>query len=165
MNEEMTKTELLEQIRNERRALETTLSQLTREQMLQPGVEGAWSVKDILIHVVVWEQRMVSWVNQSLSGEPVEMLPPGLTWDDLDRWNEDTYLKHKDDSLVDVLAQLTESYQQVLSTVSSVDEVALLDPERFSWREGRPLWLVVAANTSWHYKDHNTSIRSWLEGG
>ena len=165
MSEDMTKTELLEQIRNERDALETTLSLLSKEQMLQPGVEGTWSAKDVLIHIVVWEQRMVSWVTQAMSGEPVEMLPPGYTWDDLDRWNEDTYLKHKDDSLVDVLAQFSESYQEVLSTVGSVDEVALLDPERFSWREGRPLWLVVAANSSWHYRDHNTSIRSWLEGG
>ena len=165
MNEDMTKADLLDQIRSERQALEANLAGLSEEQMLKPGVEGEWSVKDILIHIVAWEQRMISWVNQSLTGVPVQMLPQGYTWDDLDRWNQETYLKHRDDSLADVLAQFSSSYREALSTAGSVEENTLLDPERFAWREGKPLWPVVAANTCWHYRDHRKSIGAWLEGG
>ncbi len=163
MTEQITKQELLNQIESERRRLEATLAQLSEEQVLRPGVEGEWSVKDILIHIVVWEQRMIGWVNQGLRGERVRMLPPGDTWDDVDRWNHETYLDHKDDSLPDVLEQFRQSYLEALSAASNVPEDALLEPGYFDWREGEPLWLVVAANTCWHYKEHDESIRAGLE--
>ena len=53
--EKMTKSELLNQIRTERGQLEETLARLTHAQMLLPGVDGEWSVKDALAHISTWE--------------------------------------------------------------------------------------------------------------
>jgi hypothetical protein len=36
---------------------------------------------------------MVQWVGETLRGEVPETPAPGMTWDDLDRLNEQTYLE------------------------------------------------------------------------
>ena len=62
MDEEITKTEILVLIRSERESLEVMLEPLSDEQMIQPGVENTWSIKDILAHITDWERRMVQWI-------------------------------------------------------------------------------------------------------
>jgi uncharacterized damage-inducible protein DinB len=52
MSRQSSKDQLLKDISTERRRLEKNLSALNAEDMTQPGVTGAWSVKDILAHLV-----------------------------------------------------------------------------------------------------------------
>lgn len=164
MEEQMSKSELLQRIQSERQRLEATLAQLSANQMTTPGVNDQWSIKDILAHITAWERRMVRWLEEAVRGEVPEMLPAGMTWDDLDEWNEQTYLDNRDRPLAEVLANFKSSYPQALKAVEAVSEEDLIDPHRFEWRAGKPLWEMVAANTFWHYKEHNKSIRIWLEG-
>jgi hypothetical protein len=164
MEESMTKDKLIQDIRSERTRLENTLEKVPEQQMVTPGVMDEWTVKDFLAHITVWEQRMSAWLEQTLRGEVPEMLPSGMTWDDLDQWNEETYQKHQDRVLDDVLTEFESSYTQAMRTVGKVSEDDLIDPERYPWREGRPLWVMVAANTSWHYKEHEETIAAWLKG-
>ena len=56
-----TKKELLESIQSTRASLEKKFSKLTPGQMVWPGSMGEWSVKDILAHLVDWEQRFIEW--------------------------------------------------------------------------------------------------------
>ena len=163
MQEPTGKSEILELIQKERKHLETTLAQVTENQMLQPGAQDGWTVKDILAHITTWEQRMVRWLEETLQGDVPQMLPPGMTWDDLDQWNEQTYLENRERPLAEVLAKFHQSYQQALKAAEAASEEDLMDPQRFAWREGRPLWIMVAANTYWHYEEHNQAIRTWLE--
>lgn len=161
--QQMTKAELLKQIRDERQRLETTLAEVSERQMVQPDVHGGWSVKDLLAHVVAWERNMCAWVEESIAGKVPQMLPPGLTWDDIDQWNEQMYQEHKDQPLAEVQADFRASYQQSLALVEELPEGDLFAPDRFAWREGKPLWEMVAANTCWHYKEHDEEIRAWLD--
>lgn len=163
MNEQMSKKKIHELIRSEREDLEKTLEWLSTEQMTQPGVESDWSVKDILAHITDWERRMVQWIEESLRGETPERPAPGMTWEDLDRLNEQTYLANKDRPLGEVLADYRSSYQRALETVEALTEKDLIDPERFEWRAGDPMWHMVAANTWWHYKEHRETISNWLK--
>ncbi len=164
MEEGMTKEKLLQEIRNERMRLEKTLEEVPEQQMVIPGVMDGWTVKDFLAHITVWEQRMITWLEQTLRDEVPDMLPPGLTWDDLDQWNEETYQEHRQRELEEVLLDFKSSYAQALGAVEKISEEDLIDPERYPWREGRPLWIMVAANTSWHYKEHEETIAAWLNG-
>lgn len=163
MEEKMTRARLLEEIQIEHQRLEKTLVMVSEEQMLIPGVIDEWTVKDILAHITVWEQRMVRWLEEAMRGGVPKMLPDGMTWDDLDEWNEQTYQKHVDRPLEEVLADFERSYPQALKAAQEVSEQDLMDPDRFEWREGDPLWVMVAANTFWHYTEHEESIRTWLE--
>ena len=87
MTKEMNKPKLIEAITTGRRKFEDTLSQLDEDKMTLPGLESGWSVKDVLVHIQVWEARMVRWLGDSQRGEIPQMLPPGMTWDDLDQMN------------------------------------------------------------------------------
>jgi len=56
------KTDLLAAIDQERGALETFLETLTPEQMVATRVVGEWSVKDVLAHLIEWEQMLLGCV-------------------------------------------------------------------------------------------------------
>jgi hypothetical protein len=164
VEEKMTKSRLIEEIQLEHQRLEKTLSMISEEQMLLPDVIDGWTVKDILAHITVWEQRMIRWLEQAVRCDVPKMLPDGMTWDDLDQWNEQTYQKHRLRPLNEVLTEFEQIYPQALKAAQEVSEQDLVDPDRFDWRNGDPLWVMVAANTFWHYTEHEESIRVWLEG-
>ncbi len=132
--------------------------------MAQPGVESNWSVKDILAHIMAWEKRMVQWLEESLRGEVPERPAPGMSWDDLDRLNEQIYRENRDRALDEVLADFRQSHEESLRVVEAIAEEDLIEPERFEWREGDPIWHMVAGNTWWHYKEHRETISNWLAG-
>lgn len=159
------KARLLELVEEEYRALQETLAQVPPERLTEPGVVGTWSVKDILAHIAAWQGRMVRWVTDALRGEVPQVLPAGMTWGDLDRWNEQTYLENRDRSLAEVLDQVARSYSQALEATRAATEDELFDPAHFPWREGRPLWPMVAANTFWHHAEHAQAIGQWLRRG
>lgn len=163
MNESITKTKILEMIRNERESLEALLGQLSEEQMTYPGLENNWSVKDVLAHIAYWERRMVGWIEESLRGEVPQRPAPGVPWDDLDGLNEQVYLSNLDKTLGEVLADFHSSYQQSLKVVEALTEEDLTDPQRFEWRRGDPMWHMIAANTWWHYQEHAEAINNWLK--
>ncbi len=157
--EKITKAELLERIRAARRDLEAVLMDIPEEQMLQPGVMGDWSVKDILAHLVSWEKSMVRWITQAVEGETPEI---PQTDEEIDQLNARFYLENRDRPLGEVLADFHRSYQAALARVATTSERDLIDPQRFPFRQGRPLWYNAAGNTWWHYEEHAESLRSWL---
>jgi hypothetical protein len=162
MERTMTKARLLALIRSERKSLDAELADLDGDQMTKPGVEGRWSIKDLMAHITAWEQRMIEWLKQALRGEVPKQLPTSITWEDLDRLNAETFRENRDRPLDEVLAESDRSYRQVLRTVEMMPEKALIQPDYYVWRGGKPLWEIVAANTFWHYQEHREAIRAWL---
>jgi hypothetical protein len=162
MDEPMSKTRILESIQSGRKALQATLEGMSEVHMTEPGVESGWSVKDILVHIAAWEGMMVGWVEASLRGETPDRPPPGKTWDDLDGLNAQIYADNKDKALDEVRMDFQASHQRVLRLVQAMTEEELLDPGRFEWLQGDPMWHLVAANTWWHFNEHRETIVHWL---
>ena len=158
------KEELLNEIMSERESLSKLLGTISKSNLSIPGVEAEWSIKDILVHIVFWEGLMVSWLEDALKGLEPQMLPPGKTWDDLDEINQDSFRENQDRDLDEVLEAYHAHYPIALASVQTVPENALMDPGMYPWRRGTPLWEMVAANTSWHYREHREAISTWIEG-
>jgi len=156
--ENITKSKLLIAIRAERKALEEVLAALTHDQMLQPGSSGEWTVKDALAHISAWERRMLSWIGSHLRGEAPDV---PLPWD-VERMNAETYAQVKDRPLAEVLEEFRRSYREALTLAESLSEEQLQTAYTDTWPMG-PLWLGVAANTDWHYKEHRKDIEAWLK--
>lgn len=161
-DEPKSKRELMEVLQDERQLFDDLLASLSDAQLLEPGIEGNRCVKDILAHITDWERRMNLWIQESLAGLIPQRPAPGMTWDDLDRLNEQTYLENKERPLSEVMAASRRSYAQALQAVQGLSEEDLFDGRRFAWRNGDPLWHMVAANTWWHYKEHRQQIEAWL---
>jgi len=68
---------------------------------------------------------------------------------------------NKDTHLPEVISNFHSSYQITLEPVDEISEEDLINPDRFEWREGKPLSVIVAANTYWHYADHREQIHNW----
>ncbi len=155
--------ELLKMMVKERLHWEAVIGKLSEDQYLEPGVDGRFSVKDLLAHIIDWEQRMLQWINESFSGIVPQRPAPGMTWDDLDKLNQQTYLDNKDRPLDEVISTSEESYSRVLNVIQDLTDEDLFDGSRFAWREGDPLWHMVAANTWWHYLEHREQVEAWLK--
>jgi len=161
--EPATKSEILELIQSEKRLLNAVVGKLTHSQMLTPGLEGERTVKDVLAHIAAWELLMVEWLKETYAGLTPQRPAPGMTWDDLDLLNERIYLENKDRSLAEILAMSEAASTQADQAVHAMTETDLFDGSRFAWRNGDPLWHMVAANTWWHYKEHREQIEAWRE--
>lgn len=65
----MTQKDLLTRIHSDRQSFSILWQNLTDEQMTQyPGSQEDWSVKDLIAHVVWWEDFMMKRINDKLSG-------------------------------------------------------------------------------------------------
>ena len=156
------KSELLKKVTIARDQLDALLGEIDPALMEIGGVEGEWSIKDLIAHVNIWEERMVGWMELTLRGENPMQLPEGETWDDLDAWNHRTYLEMKPIPLDEVIQTWKANFARVISAIDSASEEDLLEADRFTWREGKALWLMIASNTYVHYQDHQETIETWL---
>jgi hypothetical protein len=154
----LTKFELLDQIRVERGRLEDLLTQLTHPEMLMPGVDGEWSVKDALAHISTWERWMIRWTGNLLRGE---MPDTPVTWD-VERMNAETFARVREIPLEEVLEEFQKSYLDALNLVENLDEEQLQIHYSDKWPMGA-LWTGIADNMNSHYRDHRNDILKWIE--
>ena len=158
------KQALIQVIRDERIRLAALLGVVSESEMLIPLEENGWSVKDHVAHIVIWEKRLVEWLGIVEKGQVPQQLPPGMTWDDLDRWNEQTFEENRERELKEVLADFNHFAEEVVQAIEAIPEDFLMRANSLAWRSGSPLWEMVAANTFWHYPEHREAIKYWQEG-
>jgi hypothetical protein len=158
MEEPISKKEIINLIKSEREALDVLTITLEKEQMLQPGADTDWSVKDILAHVSVWEKRLGGWLAESLRGEVPQRPAPGESWENLDGMNHETFLENKDKPLEKVRGEFLVSHQDAMNVIAMLTDKELFDGDHFTWRNGDPMWHMIAANTWLHYREHREQI-------
>jgi hypothetical protein len=160
--EYLNKEVVLDRIRTERRRLERNLALLDEDRMQIAGVVNGWSIKDILAHLVEWEQRFLGWYRIGLRGVVPEVPAPGLGWDQLDVLNQRIYQENHDRPLADVMADFRASYREVLQTVRAIPEAEMFDSNRFAWTGDGNLVGYIMANTANHYRWAKRLIREWM---
>jgi hypothetical protein len=152
-------------IQTSRAALDNLVASLDEKSITVPGVEGEWSIKDILAHLAAWEARLTVWLEAALRGERAARPEPGLTWDAMDALNEQTYRANRDLPLTAVLRQAREIHVRLLQTVQAcLGQLSPADFERAPDGDGdeAPLKFQIAANTYEHYEEHVANIQAWL---
>jgi hypothetical protein len=162
MSEQMNKAGVLDAMRTGYAALEKTLAPLDEAQMTTPGVNGTWSIKDNVAHIVTWQRILLDRLHAAARDETPTSYGSDPTNEDIDRLNEQFYQQSKPLPLAGVLADFHGTYAQIEEAVQSTSEEDLIDPQRFTWAKGVPLWRYVAGDTYEHYLEHITSIQEWL---
>lgn len=145
------KAKLLDSTFTERAKLEQKIARLTPAELVYPGTMREWSVKDILQHLVDWEQRWIGWYEAGKRGEAVLTPEPGYNWRQMGQLNEKYRLKYKNRPLDEVMYDFHASYQQILSIIEAIPEEEMLAFRKYSWTRKLPLIAWIAGNTCEHY--------------
>jgi hypothetical protein len=157
----MDKNQLLNEIQSGRKNLDEALARLTPEQMQVDNVlYGAWSVKDLLVHVGFWEQRAAVIFAALQHGDTVPSLHGGST---LDEVNARAFTEGHARPLDQVQAEEQAAYRFLLSLTQEASESDLFDPDRFSWTQGRPFWEWIEGNSYGHYAEHLPALLEWIK--
>jgi len=157
------KQDVVQKISDGRNRFIAILDDLSEKEMMIPLEEGGWSIKDYVAHISIWEKRMVEWLAVVERGDVPQQLPPGMTWDDLDSWNAQTYEEDRERALADVLAEFNALGEESVRAVDAIPEDLLMREDALEWRSGSPLWEMVAENSFWHYPEHMETIIRWKE--
>jgi hypothetical protein len=146
------KIELINSTCAERKRLEEKIAGLIPAEINFPGTMGNWSVKDILQHLVDWEQRWIGWYKAGQRGEVVETPEAGYNWRQMGQLNELHRQKNKDRPLADVLSDFHASYNQMMDMIEKIPEAEMLAIGMYTWTGKLPLIAWIAGNTCEHYR-------------
>ncbi|MFW9788672.1 MAG: ClbS/DfsB family four-helix bundle protein [Candidatus Thorarchaeota archaeon] len=163
MKRKLTKEKIIERVHTERRRLEKNLASLSDDDMLESGVIGEWSVKDIMAHLFDWEQRFLGWYEAGLRGEVPETPAPGLKWSQLRILNQQVFEKHRDRKLEEVKTEFQSSFAHVLDTIDEIPEDDIFEIGRYRWTGRGNIGGFILANTANHYRWAKSRIRSWMK--
>ncbi len=162
MNDHLTTAQLLEAMRAARSNWEALLAEAGEARWTEPGVEGAWSLKDIMAHITYYEAWAADNVLAFRAGQPQPQAEyKGL---ELDERNARIYEHIRSKSLAQVLQESQLSFQRSIEAVQGLRDADLYDPE-FTRIPNADFTVfdLVAGDTFEHYNDHSTSVRAWLD--
>ncbi|HLO31205.1 MAG TPA: hypothetical protein VK249_18795 [Anaerolineales bacterium] len=141
----------------------------TRRMTLK-GVSGKWSIKDILAHVLAYEQYIADRMNEILHDEAYVPCKTQNALDafldefgypdfgspllDVDGPNEWITEKYKIVSLEDIVSQEIQAFVSIVSALEKMSDEMINRHNIFD---------RVANNTYHHYREHIIDIRRWLK--
>jgi hypothetical protein len=149
----MHRRKLLERLDKEWMAFKASYTGLSESEILEPGVTGRWSVRDILAHVTTWDEEALAHLPSILEGKR----PPrySVTYGGIDAFNALMTKRKQHLSLAEVLRQLDDTHRRVVELVERAPEDQLVGDTRFRRR--------LRLDTYSHYPKHAAAIRRWRE--
>jgi hypothetical protein len=150
----MDRSRLLSRIDHAWQALLASYAGLSDAEMLEPGVTGDWSVRDIIAHVTWWEAEALAHLPTILAGGR----PPrySVTYGGIDAFNAQMTERKKGLSLADVLQERDGTHRRLVDYLHTVPEEHFARETRFRRR--------LRLDTYGHYPEHAKAIRTWREG-
>jgi hypothetical protein len=147
----MDRSQLLKRLDKAWQVLLASYAGLTDPDMLQPGVTGDWSVKDIIAHVTWWEEEALTHLPVILAGGR----PPrySVTYGGIDAFNAQMMAHKKHLTLAEVLKERDDTHRRVVEYLQSVPEEQFAQETRFRRR--------LRLDTYGHYRLHTEAIRAW----
>lgn len=160
----MNKSELLDWLQEEYQQWEAFLDRMGPARMDQPGVNGEWSMKDIVAHLTGWNRRLVDRLQAAgrRDPEPPPHWPAQLqTEDEINAW---IYKSNHGRSVREVLDESHQVFQELFAVMEGLpDEIRI---ERIE----PAYYLVWIGDTRFpageffdHFRDdHEPDVRAWL---
>jgi hypothetical protein len=124
---------------------------LSDAQLMQPGVTGDWSVRDILAHVSTWDEEALKHLPLILEGGT----PPrySVAYGGIDAFNARMTAEKAQLSLSEVRRELDETHRHLIDFVQAVPPGPPSREARFRRR--------LRLDTYGHYPLHAEAIRGW----
>ena len=151
----MNRQQLLGRVEKAWAELKASYVGLADAQMVEPGVVGDWSVKDILAHVTTWDEEALKSLPMILEGRK----PPkySVLYGGIDAFNAQQSERKHGLPLADILRQSETTHGRLVSFLEGVAE------EQFT--RDTPFRHRLRLDTYSHYPLHARMIREWRAKG
>lgn len=166
----MSRKQFITKLLHERDKFELLLNRIGYiRRMTLKGVVGKWSVKDILAHILAYEQYMADRMEEILQGETYlpcktqtaldafldEFGYPDFGSPLLDDEAPNAWVieRYRNVSLEDVVTQENQAFSSIVSSLEKMTEEII---------NKHNLYERVANNTYKHYRAHIRDIRRWM---
>jgi hypothetical protein len=156
----MTAPQLIEILKAERAQWNALLAEVGIDRMEIPGVEGTWSVKELVAHLTWYERAVVDAAGRVMSGG--KFTRPGDGAGGIDERNERIAAASRARPAGDVLAEADEVFGKLLRVIAACPDDLLNDARLLGLPDDIPPWMRVANNSYAHYREHAESLRAWL---
>jgi hypothetical protein len=162
------KDHILAALREEFDQWEKLLTSLNAEQIAAPRTLSDWTVKDVIAHVMAWQQRTIARVEAALlDREPAfPAWQPGLDPEidgNTDQVNAWIYEHYREQPWAVIHKNWKAGYQGLLESAQAISERDLLDTSRYAWLEGYSIALILLATYD-HHQEHYEKLQAWLQG-
>jgi hypothetical protein len=157
--------EILKETNLEREKLEVLLKTIPADVFTSKKVAGDWTAKDVISHLIAWEQMVILWVKSGYEGKTIPVPAEGFKWSELPALNDKIYRAHKDDPADEVLAKFAQSYRQILDLLNSISEEDLFTPGLHKWLNKNMLAAYFKSSMSSHYLWARKEITKGLKEG
>ena len=149
----MDRRQLLKRLDKAWVAFNESYAGLSDVHLMEPGVTGAWSVRDILAHVTTWEEEALKHLPLILKGGT----PPrySVRYGGIDAFNARMTEQRRSLSLAEVRAQLAATHGRLVDFVQGVPEHQLIGETPFRRR--------LRLDAYGHYPLHAAAIRHWRQ--
>jgi hypothetical protein len=131
------------------------LSQLPLAEILRPRTQGAWSIKDVLAHIVAWEEEGARRLTLVARGRGDRI----VFYDDMaavDRFNSRAVAAARSTPLPGILRRLIRARQRLVMTLRRLPPRSLNDPAH---ELPVMVWLREFAWT--HESAHRRQMKEW----
>jgi hypothetical protein len=145
-------TKLLKRLDTAWVAFKGSFADLPDSRLIEPGVMGDWSVKDILGHVTTWEEEALKHLPLIIEGGRP---PRYVAYGGVDAFNARMTEQKRGLSPAEVRRQLDETHRRLVDFVRNAPEDQLGGETRFRRR--------LRLDTYGHYPEHTEAIRAWRE--
>lgn len=161
MQTQLSKSEILQLIKTERGAWDALLASIESRRMTQPGVAGDWSVKDVIAHLTIWEEKPLALLEARRGRGVVQARPwpDGMSTDDTNDW---IYRTNHDRSLQDLLDRSRTVHGRLVELLQKMPEEDL-NVSDMQELEGGTVADYIASDTYDHYREHTAGVRAWLD--
>ncbi len=147
-------------LRAERRRWQALLDAVGPARLDVPGVDGSWSVKQIVAHLTWYEGVIVEGAQQLL--QTGTFAREGLRALSLDERNAILADQSRARPAATILAESERVFGQLLAVIAACPDDLLNDPRRLGLPDDVAPWMLVANNSYAHYQEHAQAIRAWL---
>ena len=156
------KSQIITSLRGEFNAWEILLANMSEAEMITPRLDEDWSIKDVMAHLWVWQQRSVARIEAArLNREPVfpdwpTQFDPEAAGQphDLNDW---LYQNNREKSWAQVYGDWRTGFLRLLELAEAIPHDALLTVGHYAWLEDYPLSFILDAS-----REHHEEHREWL---
>ncbi|MGA7731657.1 MAG: DinB family protein [Chloroflexia bacterium] len=114
------------QVNDARERLLAAFEDLSAEDMLEPGVKGNWSVRDVLNNIASWDRITAECFRVMLAGERHPLLD--MDEESVARFEQENYEAGKDRMVVEAIQELHSSREELVDLLRDVSNEQMFAP-------------------------------------